>query len=59
MSIAQVLPFAAADETQADLDTVSGKGQSLARMTAAGFAVPARLYGDDVAYRQFVAAQHL
>ena len=41
MSIAQVLPFAAADETQADLDTVGGKGQSLARMTAAGFAVPA------------------
>ena len=59
MSIAQVLPFATADETQADLDTVGGKGQSLARLTAAAFAVPAGFTVTTVTYRQFVAAQHL
>ena len=39
--------------------TVGGKGQSLARLTAAAFAVPPGFTVTTVAYRQFVAAQHL
>ena len=60
MSSTHVLPFAVQDNAlAADLDTVGGKGQSLASMTAAGFPVPAGFTVMTAAYRQFVAEQHL
>ena len=56
MTHTPVLLFAApADAPSADLDTVGGKGLSLARLTAAGFPVPAGFAVTTAAYRQFVA----
>jgi pyruvate,water dikinase len=56
MSSTHVLPFAVQDNAlAADLDTVGGKGLSLARMTAAGFPVPAGFTVTTAAYRQFVS----
>ncbi len=60
MSDTFVLPFEAnSDQARADLDTVGGKGQSLARMTVAGFAVPRGFTVTTRAYRQFVAEHGL
>ncbi len=60
MSSTQVFPFADPDNTlAADLDTVGGKGLSLASMTAAGFAVPAGFTVTTAAYRQFVSDNDL
>ena len=60
MSSTHVLPFAVQDNAlAADLDTVGGKGQSLASMTAAGFAVPAGFTVTTAAYRQFVSDNDL
>ena len=56
MTPTHILPFKALDDAPAaDLDTVGGKGQSLARLTAAGFAVPAGFAVTTAAYRQFVS----
>ena len=56
MSSTHVLPFAVQDNAlAADLDTVGGKGRSLASMTAAGFPVPAGFTVSTSAYRQYVA----
>ena len=56
MSSTHVCPFADPDNAlAADLDTVGGKGLSLASMTAAGFAVPAGFTVTTAAYRQFVS----
>ena len=60
MSSTHVLPFAVQDNAlAADLDTVGGKGQSLASMTAAGFPVPAGFTVTTTAYRQFVSDNDL
>ena len=60
MNNTHVCPFADPDNAlAADLDTVGGKGLSLASMTAAGFPVPAGFTVTTAAYRQFVAEQHL
>ncbi len=60
MSNTQVYPFAVPDNTLVvDLDTVGGKGLSLARMTAAGFPVPAGFTVTTAAYRQFVSDNSL
>ena len=60
MTHAHVLPFdAPADAASADLDSVGGKGLSLARLTAAGFAVPAGFTVTTAAYRQFVSDDDL
>ena len=56
MSSTHVYPFTDQDNAlAADLDTVGGKGLSLASMTAAGFAVPAGFTVTTAAYRQFVS----
>ena len=56
MSSTQVYPFAVLDNALVvDPDTVGGKGLSLARMTAAGFPVPAGFTVTTAAYRQFVS----
>ena len=56
MSSTQVYPFPDSDNAlAADLDTVGGKGLSLARMTAAGFPVSAGFTVTTAAYRQFVS----
>ena len=56
MSSTHVCPFADPDNAlAADLDTVGGKGLSLASMTAAGFPVPAGFTVTTAAYRQFVS----
>ena len=60
MSSTRLLPFAAQDNAlAADLDTVGGKGQSLASMTAAGFPIPAGFTVTTTAYRQFVSDNDL
>ena len=60
MSSTHLLPFAVQDNAlAADLDTVGGKGQSLASMTAAGFPVPAGFTVTTTAYRQFVSDNDL
>ena len=60
MTHAHVLPFdAPADAASADLDSVGGKGLSLARLTAAGFAVPAGFTVTTAAYRHFVSDDDL
>jgi pyruvate,water dikinase len=51
-----VLPFS---DSQATLETVGGKGMSLAKMIQAGFPVPDGLHITTEAYRQFVAANNL
>jgi pyruvate,water dikinase len=43
----------------ADLETVGGKGASLARLTNAGLPVPDGFHITTAAYRQFVSANHL
>ena len=56
MNNTHVCPFAVQDNAlAADLDTVGGKGLSLARMTAAGFPVPAGFTVTTAAYREFVS----
>ncbi len=47
------------DTTEATLDLVGGKGQSLASMTSAGFDVPGGFYLTTTAYRSFVKANDL
>jgi phosphohistidine swiveling domain-containing protein len=60
MSSTHVYSFAVQDNTlAADLDTVGGKGLSLASMTAAGFPVPAGFTVTTAAYRQFVSDNDL
>ena len=60
MSSTQVSPFTDQDNALvADLDTVGGKGLSLASMTAAGFPVPAGFTVTTAAYRQFVSDNDL
>ena len=56
----QVLLFdAASDETPVDLDTLGGKGLSLARTAAAGWPVPPGFTVTTAAYREFVAGKDL
>ena len=43
----------------ATLETVGGKGQSLARMVSAGLPVPGGFHVTTAAYRQFISANHL
>jgi len=53
-------PFVLAlDDASATLDTVGGKGASLARMAAAGLPVPPGFHITTAAYRHFVAANEL
>ena len=60
MSSTHVCPFADPDNAlAADLDTVGGKGLSLASMTAAGFPVPAGFTVTTAAYREFVSDNDL
>ena len=60
MTRTHILPFTAPERAPAaELDTVGGKGLSLARLTAAGFAVPAGFTVTTAAYRQFVADNDL
>ena len=47
------------DSKEAMLDKFGGKGQSLARMTSAGFDVPGGFYLKTTAYRNFVEANDL
>ena len=56
MSSNYILPFTA---NTADLETVGGKGQSLASMSHAGFDVPPGFTIATSAYREFVAAGDL
>ena len=51
-----VLPLS---DTQATLETVGGKGVSLAKMIGAGFPVPNGFHITTEAYRQFIAANGL
>lgn len=51
-----ILPLA---DPQAVLETVGGKGASLARLSAAGLPVPPGFHITTAAYRQFVAANDL
>ena len=51
-----VLPI---NTTDAALDTVGGKGRSLAKMTTAGLPVPAGYYLTAPAYKRFVEENHL
>ena len=46
-------------DTQATLETVGGKGMSLAKMIGAGMPVPDGFHVTTEAYRQFVAANGL
>lgn len=60
MTQSHMLPFTAPEGAPAaELDTVGGKGLSLARLTAAGFAVPAGFTVTTAAYRQFVSDSDL
>ena len=60
MTQSHILPFTAPEGAPAaELDTVGGKGLSLARLTAAGFAVPAGFTVTTAAYRQFVSDNDL
>ena len=60
MTHTHILPFTAPEGAPAaDLDTVGGKGLSLARLTAVGFAVPAGFTVTTAAYRQFVSDSDL
>ena len=60
MNNTHVCPFTDPDNALvADLDTVGGKGLSLARMTAAGFPVPAGFTVTTTAYREFVSDNDL
>ena len=56
MSSHQIVPFTA---NTAGLETVGGKGQALASMSRAGFAVPPGFTIATSAYREFVAAGDL
>ena len=47
------------DTTEATLDLIGGKGQSLASMTSAGFDVPGGFYLTTAAYRSFIKANDL
>ncbi|MGD8821478.1 MAG: PEP/pyruvate-binding domain-containing protein [Anaerolineales bacterium] len=47
------------DHIGADLETVGGKGASLARLTRAGFPVPEGFHVTTEAYRQFVTANEI
>jgi len=51
-----ILPFS---DTQASLETIGGKGESLTKMFNAGFPVPDGFHITTGAYRQFVAANGL
>jgi rifampicin phosphotransferase len=51
-----VLPL---DDRRATLETVGGKGASLARLLRAGVAVPGGFHLTTAAYEQFVTANHL
>ena len=51
-----VLPLS---DSQATLETVGGKGLSLAKMISAGFPVPNGFHVTTDAYRAFVDANHL
>ena len=51
-----ILPL---DDPRADLDTVGGKGMSLARMLGAGLPVPGGFHITTEAYRSFVSANAL
>ncbi len=51
-----ILPLA---DTRADLETVGGKGASLAKLLSAGFPVPDGFHITTEAYRRFVAANDL
>src|SRR5690348_1214173 len=53
-------PFVLAlDDASATLDTVGGKGASLARMAAAGLPVPPGFHITTAAYRRFIEANAL
>ncbi|MCY3621058.1 MAG: hypothetical protein OXH68_05015, partial [Gammaproteobacteria bacterium] len=55
-----VHPFdGSGDETLADIDTLGGKGLSLARMASAGWPVPSGFTIATSAYRQFVSGNSL
>lgn len=55
-----MLTFTTSIDTEADhLETVGGKGRSLARMVRAGFAVPGGFLVTTDAYRRFVASHGL
>ena len=51
-----ILPLA---DPQANLETVGGKGMSLAKLANAGIPVPDGFHISTAAYRQFVTANHL
>jgi len=51
MSETYTLPLA---DARADLETVGGKGASLARLCAAGLPVPGGFHVTTTAYRRFV-----
>ena len=51
--------IAAIDTTNDDLETVGGKGQSLARMSKAGFDVPGGFHLTADAYRHFISTHGL
>ena len=60
MSSTHIYPFVVQDTAlAADLDTMGGKGLSLARMMAAEFPVPAGFTVTTAAYRQFVSDNDL
>ena len=54
-----ILLVLALDDASATLDTVGGKGASLARMAAAGLPVPPGFHITTAAYRRFVAEHRL
>ncbi|MBM4423757.1 MAG: hypothetical protein FJ030_10235 [Chloroflexi bacterium] len=56
MSLQYVLPLA---DPRADLETVGGKGASLARLANAGLPVPGGFHVTTAAYKQFVIANDL
>jgi pyruvate,water dikinase len=56
MRLPYVLPFS---DTQATLETVGGKGRSLAKMINAGFPVPDGFHITTEAYHSFIAANGL
>ncbi|HMN61359.1 MAG TPA: PEP/pyruvate-binding domain-containing protein, partial [Anaerolinea sp.] len=47
------------EDPRADLATVGGKGMSLAKLATAGLPVPGGFHISTLAYRQFVAENHL
>ena len=56
MTAIHVLPI---DTTDAALETVGGKGRSLAKMTTAGFPVPGGFFLAAAAYERFVEENKL